>query len=31
MAYSDLEDLTRRAAFDKVLHNKAPNVVKSPK
>ena len=31
MAYWDLEDLTRRAAFDKVLHNKASNVVKSSK
>ena len=26
-----MEDLTRRATFDKVLHNKASNVVKSPK
>ena len=31
MAYGDFEDLNRRTASDKILHNKAFNVAKNPK
>ena len=31
MAYGDFKDLTRRTASDKVLHDKAFNIAKSPK
>ena len=31
MAYGDFKDLTRRAASDKILCNKAPNIHKNPK
>ena len=31
MAYGDFKDLERRAASDKVLHNKAFNIAKNPK
>ena len=31
MAYGDFKDLTRRTASDKVLHDKAFNIVKNPK
>ena len=31
MAYGDFKDLTRRAAYDKVLRNKAFNIAKNPK
>ena len=30
MAYGDFKDLTRRTAFDKILHDKAFNFVKNP-
>ena len=31
MAYGDFEDLTRRTASDKILHDKAFNIAKNPK
>ena len=31
MAYADFEDLVRRTAFDKMLHDKAFNIAKNPK
>ena len=31
MAYGDFKDLNRRTAADKVLHDKAFNIVKNPK
>ena len=31
MAYGDFKDLTRRAASDKTLHDKAFNIAKNPK
>ena len=31
MAYRDFKDLARRTAFDKILHDKAVNIVKDPK
>ena len=31
MAYGDLEDLTRRTASDKILHDKAFNIVQNSK
>ena len=31
MAYGDFKDLTRRAASDKILHDKAFNIAKNPK
>ena len=31
MAYGDFQDLTRRAASDKILHNKAFNTATNPK
>ena len=31
MAYGDFEDLTRRTASDKMLHDKAFNIAKNPK
>ena len=31
MAYVDFEDLVRRTAFDKMLHDKAFNIAKNPK
>ena len=31
MAYGDFKNSTRRAAFDKLLHDKAFNIAKNPK
>ena len=31
MAYGDFKDLARRAASDKILHNKGFNITKDPK
>ena len=31
MAYRDFKDVTRRAASDKILHDKAFNIAKNPK
>ena len=31
MAYGDFKNLTRRTGSDKILHNKAFNIVKNPK
>ena len=31
MAYGDFENLARRAAFDKILRDKAFNIAKNPK
>ena len=31
MAYGDLKELTKRAASDKILHDKAFNIAKYPK
>ena len=31
MAYVDFEDLVRRTAFDKMLHDKTFNIAKNPK
>ena len=31
MAYEDFKDLTKRTASDKILHDKAFNIVKNPK
>ena len=31
MAYGDFKDLTRRAASDKMLHDKASGITKNPK
>ena len=31
MAYGGFKDLTRKRAFDKILHNKAFNIAKNPK
>ena len=31
MAYGDFKDLPRRAAFDKILQDKAFNIAKNPK
>ena len=31
MAYGDFEDLARRTASDKILHDKAFNIAKNPK
>ena len=31
MAYGGFKDLTRKRAFDKILHNKAFNIAKYPK
>ena len=31
MAYGDFEDLTRRTASDKILHDKAFHIAKNPK
>ena len=30
MAYGDLKNVARRKAFDKILHDKAFNIVKNP-
>ena len=31
MPYEDFKDLTRRTAFDKILHDKVFNIAKNPK